>query len=133
MVKDMKLLDAGTIQEATGSLYLADGNTIQISAVGTRTMQVDAYSVALRNTYYAEGLLQNLFSVRSAIQEGAEVSFSETDPHIAKEEQKYASYKPKERGIYHPKHPTGRQCWLPPRGERGTKEWAIQGTRNLAH
>ncbi len=85
LVKGLVLLGAGSVKEATGSLCLADGNKIQISAVGIRIILVTNYTIRLRNTYYAEGLLQNLFSVRSAIREGAEVSFSETDPHITKD------------------------------------------------
>ncbi|MCP3663609.1 MAG: hypothetical protein GY696_14145, partial [Gammaproteobacteria bacterium] len=138
LVKDMKLLDVRTIQEATGSLCLADGNTIQISAVGTRTMQVDTYSMALRSTYYAEGLLQNLFSVRSAIQEGAEVSFSETDPHIANEGAKIRLIQTKGAWYLPPKASNGKamlataswSTWHERMGHPGNKKLSTLASTN---
>ncbi len=141
LVKDVALLDAGSVKEAIGSLRLADGNKVQISAVGERTILVGDHTVQLRNVYYARVLHQNLFSVRAAIQEGVEVSFSNKDPHITKGGAKIKLIQNKGAWYLPPRTPTGQvmlasaswSTWHDRMGHPGNKKLSLLASKGEIH
>ncbi len=84
LVKDISLMDPGSVNQASGSLCLADGKKIQISAMGKRSMEVGGHRIELQKVYYAEAVRQNLFSVKAVMAEGALVTLGEKEAYVTK-------------------------------------------------
>ncbi len=82
LVKDMNLLDPESVNQVSGSLFLADGKRIQISAVGKRSMEVGEHRIQLQKVYYVEAVKHNLFSVKAAVAEGVSITLGETEAYM---------------------------------------------------
>ncbi len=85
LVNDTRLLDPGTSRAFSGNLTMADGRQLHIRAVGKRSMIVGEHLIQLQKVHYADGLHQNLFSVKAAAKEGATTIFDKHQAIIKKD------------------------------------------------